>query len=126
MQICFLFQKSLLTEVTCELVMKRKYVLEVTLPLLNFIFINYFSDGDIEIFDWIRQSFNAKLIAGTLTTIDEEKIPGVSSGTSLKIKLPTLSVTEFWITVQKDYIEPSENAISIWIPLATSLRCNER
>ena len=51
--------------------MNRKYVLEVTLPLLNFTFINYFSDADTEIFDWIRKSFNAKLMAGTFTTVDE-------------------------------------------------------
>ena len=31
--------------------MKRKYVLEATLLLLNLTFINYFSDADIEIFD---------------------------------------------------------------------------
>lgn len=125
MQICFLFQNSLLREVTCELVMKRKYVLETTLPLLNFTFINCFSDADIQIFDWIRQSFNAKLIWHT-HCYRRRAIPGVSSGTSLKIKLPTLSGTEFWITVQKDYIEPSEKAISVRIPLATSLCCNER
>ena len=103
-----------------SLLMKRKYVFEITLLHLNFTFIHYFSDADIEIFDGIRKSFNAKLIAGTLTTIDEEKFPGVSSGTFLKIKLPTLSVTEFWIRQQKDYNEPSEK-----IPFATSLCCKE-
>jgi len=36
----------------------------------------------------------------------------------LKIKLPTLTVTEFWIAVQKDYIEPSEKAISSQHPFA--------
>jgi hypothetical protein len=46
-----LFQNSLLRGVPYELVMKRKYVLEVTLPLLNFTFINYFADADTEIFD---------------------------------------------------------------------------
>jgi hypothetical protein len=51
MQICFLFQYSLLRGVTYKLVMKRKYVLEVTLPLLNFTFINYFADADTEIID---------------------------------------------------------------------------
>jgi len=73
MQICSLLQNNLLRGVTLELAMKRKYVLEATLLLLNFTFINYFSDGDIEILDRIRLSFSAKLIACTLTTIDEEE-----------------------------------------------------
>ena len=53
--------------------MKRKYVLEVTILLLNFTFINYFSHADIEIFDRLRQSLNVKVIADTLTTIDGEQ-----------------------------------------------------
>ena len=43
MQIFFLFQNNLLRGVTYELAMKRKYVLKVTFPLLNFTFVNCFS-----------------------------------------------------------------------------------
>jgi len=73
MQICSLLQNNLLRGVTYELAMKRKHVLEATLLPLDFTFMNYFSDVDIEVFDRIRLSFSAKLIACTLTTIDEEE-----------------------------------------------------
>jgi len=46
MHICSLLQNNLLSGVKYEVAMKRKYVLEATLLLLNFTFINYFSDAD--------------------------------------------------------------------------------
>jgi hypothetical protein len=46
---------------------------------------------DIENFYWIRNSFEAIVIAPTITAMEEKQIIDISSDTALRIKFTTLS-----------------------------------
>jgi len=55
------------------------------LSFLKFHFQDYISDVEIATFDWIRNSFNTKLIVCTLV------ITNALSDTSLKMQFPNIS-----------------------------------
>jgi hypothetical protein len=55
---------------------------------------------DVNTYDWIRNLLFVKVMAGTFTATEEEKFIDVCLDASLKIKLLTLSVPEFCISVQ--------------------------
>jgi hypothetical protein len=97
-----------------------RYCILSHLPSLKFRFGNYFSGRDIENFDWVRNLFNAEVMDGTLTMIEEEEEIIDITDTALKIKFSALCLSEFWVSVQNEYRELSEKAVNILILFATS------
>jgi hypothetical protein len=70
--------------------------------------------------DWIKKLFNAKTNVSFLSITEKEQLIDLSSETSLKIKLPTMSLTYIWIGVQAEYKEISVKAMKIPITFVTS------
>jgi hypothetical protein len=74
-------------------------------------------------YDCTREFFEAKPNESIVPIAERERLFDFSSQISVSIKFPTMSFTEFWISVHVEYREVHEQAMKILIPFATSHLC---
>jgi len=81
----------------------------------------YFTNDNIENFDWIRNPFDVEM--SDLAGRQLEELAELSCDRILKIQFREKSLSAFWLSVSTEYPLLSNNAVNILLPFATTYLC---
>ncbi|XP_069059689.1 protein FAM200A-like [Pleurodeles waltl] len=82
----------------------------------------YFPEDEVEPVKLVRDPFNAE-VPQHFNNEEAEQLIGISSDSTLKVQLQSLSLLEFWCQTQDEYPVISKIAVHVLIPFATSYLC---
>ena len=88
------------------------------LDALSQHFNEYFTNDNIENFDWIRNPFDVEM--SDLADRELEEIAELSCDRTLKIQFREKSLSAFWLSVSTEYPLLSNKAVNILLPFATT------
>ncbi len=93
------------------------------LTSLNEHFSHYFTDIDMEKYDWVRDPFSCDVMASGLSGKAEDELLELSSDRTLRMRFNQQGPAEFWPTVEKEYREIALQAMRILLPFPTTYLC---
>ncbi|KAK7128390.1 hypothetical protein R3I94_016840 [Phoxinus phoxinus] len=93
------------------------------LTSLNEHFSRYFTDIDMEKYDWVRDPFSCDVMASGLSGKAEDELLELSSDRTLRMRFNQQGPAEFWPTVEKEYKEVALQAMRILLPFPTTYLC---
>ena len=88
------------------------------LDALSQHFDEYFTNDNIENFDWIRDPFDVEM--SDLAGRELEEIAELSCDRTLKIQFREKSLSAFWLSVSTEYPLLFNKAVNILLPFATT------
>lgn len=84
-------------------------------------FSSYFGDLKPTQYDWVRYPFaDFSDKVPNLSSKAEEELIGLASDRTLKLKIETMSIIKFWISVQTEYPLLYKAATQVLLPFPTS------
>uniref|UniRef100_A0A672QSJ4 BED-type domain-containing protein n=1 Tax=Sinocyclocheilus grahami TaxID=75366 RepID=A0A672QSJ4_SINGR len=83
------------------------------LTSLNEHFSHYFTDIDMEKYDWVRDPFSCEVMASGLSGKAKDELLELSSDRTLRMRFNMQGPAEFWPTVEKEYKEVALQAMII-------------
>ncbi|KAK2847350.1 hypothetical protein Q5P01_010349 [Channa striata] len=84
-------------------------------------FKKYFPENNSQ-YDWVRDPFSAPAPTG-FSSAEEDKFIDMTSDSTLRLRFPSQTLSEFWLSVEKQYPLLGQRAIGILLPFATSYLC---
>ncbi|XP_057706890.1 zinc finger BED domain-containing protein 5 [Corythoichthys intestinalis] len=84
-------------------------------------FKKYFPENSSQ-YDWVRDPFNAPAPTG-FTSEEEEQFIDVTSDSTFRLSFTSQTLSEFWLSVDRQYPLLGQKAMSILLPFATSYLC---
>ena len=84
-------------------------------------FDEYFTNDDIENFDWIRNPFDVEMSDSAGHEL--EGLAELSCDRTMKIQFREKSLSAFWLSVSTEYPLLSNKALNILLPFATTYLC---
>lgn len=94
------------------------YIKQHISSLMGF-FKKYFPENSFQ-YDWVRDPFNAPAPTGFSSA---EEFIDMSSDSILRLWFTSQALSEFWLSVEKQYPLLGQKAIRILLPFATSYLC---
>jgi len=91
------------------------------LDALSQHFDEYFTNDNIENFDWIRNPFDVEM--SDLAGRELKELAELSCDRTLKIQIREKSLSAFWLSVSTEYPLLSNKAVNILLPFATTYLC---
>jgi len=91
------------------------------LDALSQHFDEYFTNDNIENFDWIRNPFDVEM--SDLAGRELKELAELSCDQTLKIQFREKSLSAFWLSVSTEYPLLSNKAVNILLPFATTYLC---
>jgi len=91
------------------------------LDALSQHFDEYFTNDNIENFDWIRNPFDVEM--SDLAGRELKELAELSCDRTLKIQFREKSLSAFWLSVSTEYPLLSNKAVNVLLPFATTYLC---
>ena len=88
--------------------------------LLGF-FKKYFPENSSQ-YDWVRDPFNAPAPTG-FSSAEEDQFIDMTSDSTLRLRFTSQTLSEFWLSVEREYPLLGQRAMGILLPFATSYLC---
>ncbi|KAL1274310.1 hypothetical protein QQF64_027124 [Cirrhinus molitorella] len=90
------------------------------LTSLNEHFSHYFTNIDMETYDWVRDTFSFAVMASGLSRKVEDEHLELSTDSTPRMRFNQQGPAKFWPTVEKDYNELALQAMRILFPFPTT------
>ncbi|XP_040297427.1 zinc finger BED domain-containing protein 5-like [Bufo bufo] len=84
-------------------------------------FTKYFPENSSQ-YDWVRDPFNAPAPTG-FSLAEEEQLIEIPSDSILRLSFTSQTLSEFWLSVEKQYPLLGQRAVHILLPFVTSYLC---
>lgn len=84
-------------------------------------FTKYFPENSSQ-YDWVRDPFNAPAPTG-FSLAEEEQFIEITSDSILRLSFTSQTLSEFWLSMEKQYPHLGQRAVHILLPFATSYLC---
>ncbi|XP_053171455.1 zinc finger BED domain-containing protein 5-like [Scomber japonicus] len=84
-------------------------------------FKKYFPENSSQ-YDWVREPFNASAPTG-FSSAEEDQFIDMTSDSTLRLSFPAQTLSEFWLSVERQYPLLGQRAMGILLPFATSYLC---
>ena len=81
-------------------------------------FQKYFPSNSAQ-YDWMRDPFNTAAPAD-FSSAEEDQFIEVRSDSSLRLKFVSLTLSKFWIGVEREHPLIGQRAVRIWVAIAQS------
>ncbi|XP_027132687.1 zinc finger BED domain-containing protein 5-like [Larimichthys crocea] len=88
---------------------------------LGGFFGKYFPNSATQ-YDWVVDPFHASAPAD-FSCAEEEQLIEMTSDSALRLRFPTIPLSQFWLEVEKQYPLIGQKAVGILLPFATSYLC---
>lgn len=85
--------------------------LKELISLMKGYFQKYFPDNSAQ-YDWVRNPFSAAALAD-FSSAEEEEYIEMTSDSSLRLKFPSPTLSEFWIGVEREHPHIGQRAVSV-------------
>jgi len=86
---------------------------------------HYFPSLDISKKDWIRHPFGQDLDLSELTLEEKEELIEVKTDRTLQLRMPTLSLSDFWMIIEREHSVIDAKAIDTLLPFTTTYLCEK-
>ncbi|KAK6312255.1 hypothetical protein J4Q44_G00179190 [Coregonus suidteri] len=96
------------------------YIKEHISSLMGF-FKKYFPENSSQ-YDWVRDPFNAPAPTG-FSSAEEDQFIDMTSDSTLRLRFTSQTLSEFWLSVERQYPLLGQRAMGILLPFATSYLC---
>uniref|UniRef100_A0A673YA89 Uncharacterized protein n=1 Tax=Salmo trutta TaxID=8032 RepID=A0A673YA89_SALTR len=96
------------------------YIKEHISSLMGF-FKKYFPENSSQ-YDWVRDPFNAPAPTG-FSSAEEDQFIDMTSDSTFRLRFTSQTMSEFWLSVERQYPLLGQRAMGILLPFATSYLC---
>ena len=117
----FPFLSNLLQKKSMILPSDLRSVFVQHLSKLELKFAHYFQE-DLSSYEWIQDPY-AEPIPSSFTEKEKEDYIDLTCDSSLKRKINLVNLTNFWISLNDEYLALTKKALRILVPFATSYLC---
>ena len=108
--------------------LKNKHMItqdiNMTLSNLQVSMKKYFPSIDVEQFDWVLNPFG-NYEPNRLSIREEEQLIDLKEDLVLKTSFSQAEISEFWISLDRQFLELSLKAVKVLLPFATSYLCEQ-